>query len=112
MVRLNTLNGTIEFSDPELTAQLLRNQQAVEAAAQAEQVALSVVYRLEGEPDTDLPFGGLLTKRLQLSNRSLRELIATGRLGYFCAAKKAYRVTERAVRRFEAGLPPLLPGKE
>ncbi len=107
MVRFKTANGLIEFEDPQMTERLLTNQQAVEAAAQAEAIMLSVVYRLEGAPDTDLPFQGLLTKRLQLSNRSLRELLTTGRLGYFCAAKKGYRVSERDVRRFESGLPPL-----
>jgi hypothetical protein len=112
MVRLTTANGLIEFEDSEMTERLLRNQQSVEAAAQAEAIMLSVVYRLEGEPDADVPFQGLLTKRLQLSNRTLREHITCGRLGYYCGAKKAYRVTERAVRRFEAGLPPLAPGQQ
>lgn len=107
MVRFTTTNGIIEFSDPALTAELLKNQQAVEAQAQAEAVMQSVAYRVEGAPDEAVPFGGLLTRRLQLSKRSIRELITTGRLGYVCAAKKAYRVSERDVRRFEAGLPPL-----
>ena len=112
MVRLNTANGLIEFSDPALTERMLRNQQAVEAQAKADAIMLSVSYRLDGEPDAELPFGGLLTKRLQLSSRSVRELITTGRLGYCCGAKKGYRVSERDVRRFEDGLPPLAPGQQ
>jgi len=107
MIRLNTVNGLIEFDDREAVLDLLKNQQAVEAQAKADAVMQSVVYRVDGEPKPDLPFKGLLTERLQLSERSVRELITTGRLGYFCAAKKAYRSSERDVRRFESGLPPL-----
>ena len=107
MLRLTYANGTIDFENPALEEQLMRNQQAVDAAAAAEARRLDTVYRVDGERNPHLDFGGLLTERLQLSERTLRELITTGRLGYFCAAKKAYRVPERAVRRFEAGLPPL-----
>ena len=107
MVRLTTANGIIEFEDPETTVRLLQSQQAAEATATAEARRLDTVYRIDGERNPNLDFGGLLTERLQLSERTIRELITTGRLGYFCAGKKAYRVSERAVRRFEAGLPPL-----
>jgi hypothetical protein len=107
MVRLTTANGIIEFEDRETTVALLQSQQAAEATAAAEALLLTTVYRVDGEADAAQPHGGLLTRRLQLSERSIRELITTGRLGYFCAGKKAYRVPERAVRRFEAGLPPL-----
>ena len=111
MVRFTTANGLLEFENERVTLELLKHQQQVEAQAKAEAVMQSVSYRVDGEPDETLPFGGLLTRRLQLSERSIRELLTTGRLGYCCAAKKAYRVSERDVRRFEAGLPPLLSGQ-
>ncbi|WP_151086865.1 hypothetical protein [Hymenobacter baengnokdamensis] len=100
-------NGLLEIQDAAVVVELLKNQQAVEAQARADAIMQSVVYRVDGEGNPDLPFSGLLTERLQLSERSIRELITSGRLGYFCAAKKAYRSSERDVRRFEAGLPPL-----
>ena len=100
-------NGQLVIRSEATVVELLKNQQAVEAQAKAEAIMQSVVYRVDGEPNTDLPFNGLLTERLQLSERSVRELITTGRLGYFCAARKAYRSSERDVRRFESGLPPL-----
>lgn len=100
-------NGLLVIQHPELATELLKNQQAVDAQARADAIMQSVVYRVDGEPNPDLPFHGLLTQRLQLSERSIRELLTTNRLGYFCAAKKAYRSSERDVRRFEAGLPPL-----
>jgi hypothetical protein len=99
-------NGLLEIQDAAIVVELLKNQQAVEAQARADAIMQSVVYRIDGEANVSLPFNGLLTERLQISERSVRELIATGRLGYFCAAKKAYRSSERDVRRFEAGLPP------
>ena len=106
-LRFIMANGLLVIQHPELAAELLKNQQAVDAQARADAIMQSVVYRVDGEPNPDLPFNGLLTERLQLSERSVRELFTTGRLGYFCAAKKAYRSSERDVRRFESGLPPL-----
>jgi len=100
-------NGLLVIQHPEFAAELLKNQQAVDAQARADAIMQSVVYRVDGEPNPELPFNGLLTERLQLSERSVRELITSGRLGYFCAAKKAYRSSERDVRRFESGLHPL-----
>jgi hypothetical protein len=105
-MRFTMANGLLEIQDAAIVVELLKNQQAVEAQARADAIMQSVVYRVDGEANPNLPFNGLLTERLQISERSVRELIATGRLGYFCAAKKAYRSSERDVRRFEAGLPP------
>ena len=107
MARLTTANGIIEFEDPETTVRLLQSQQAAEATAAADARRLDTVYRICGTRNPHLDFGGLLTERMQASERTIRALTTTGRLGYYCAGKKAYRVTERAVRRFEAGLPPL-----
>ena len=106
-LRFTMANGLLVIQHPEFAAELLKNQQTVDAQARADAIMQSVVYRVDGEPNSDLPFRGLLTERLQLSERSVRELFANGRLGYFCAAKKAYRSSERDVRRFESGLPPL-----
>lgn len=106
-LRFTMANGLLVIQSEATVVELLKNQQVVEAQAKAEAIMQSVVYRIDGEPNTDLPFNGLLTERLQLSERSVRDLITTGRLGYFCAARKAYRSSERDVRRFESGLPPL-----
>lgn len=107
MVRLPTANSTPEPDSLTQQERALRHQQAVDAASTAEARRLDTVYRVSGTRNPHLDFGGLLTERMQASERTIRELITTGRLGYYCAGKKAYRVSERAVRRFEAGLPPL-----
>ena len=101
----------LEIEDSEAVLEIFKKQQAIDAqamlAAKAEFLRLSTVYKIDGEPEPDEPHGGLLTKRMKMSESSVRKLITTGKLGYFCGAKKAYRVSERAVRRFEDGLPPL-----
>lgn len=94
MVRYTTATGVIEFDDPEMTERILRNQQDADAQAKERVLMLATVYRVDGQPDPDVPFGGLLTRRLQLSESSVRTLITTGQLAYFCGGKKAYRVTE------------------
>ena len=95
MVRFITENGRLEFEDAALTAELLKNQQQVEAQAKAEAAELSRAYSVKA-----------LAVRLNISERSAYELIRTGQIGYCCAGQKNYRVSERAVRRFEDGLPP------
>ena len=102
MIRFITTNGTIEFEDREATLELLKHEQTVAQEAKAIARLRSTVYRVSGQPDPDLPFGGLLTKRLQLSENRVRDLLTDGRLAYYCAAKKAYRVSEADVQAFEA----------
>lgn len=98
--------GHIEVDSPALEAKLARERQQIEVAekerAEAEQRWKSVVYRIGGEPDPDLPFGGLLTKRLQCAECTARDLIQAGKLRYFLVGKKGYRVTEDAVREYQA----------
>jgi hypothetical protein len=96
--------GALEISNPELEGQVLVAHAEKLAEAEAVQKALAVVYRIDGEPDDTLPYGGLLTRRLQISERTARQLLTDGKLGYVCAGKKAYRVSERHVRAFEDGL--------
>lgn len=95
MVRLSTPNGTIEFEDREFTRSLLQHEQAQRLAAEAEQARLSQAYSVAA-----------LAARLSISERSARELIRNGLIGYCCAGQKNYRVSERAVRRFEDGHQP------
>ena len=108
MVTFTTVNGTIAFEDPATTRALLEHEQTARMAAEAEQAALGVVYRVSGERDEQRPYGGLLTERLDISERSAYDLIREGKIGYCLCGKKNYRVSERAVRRFEDRLPPQL----
>jgi hypothetical protein len=99
VLRFTMANGLLEIQDAATTVRLLENEQQVRLAAEAEQTALSTVYRLSGEPDESRPYGGLLTRRLDISERTARALITEGRLKYTCLGLKAYRVSELAVRK-------------
>ena len=100
MVRFDLPTGTIQFEDAATTARLLEHAQASRSAAEAEQLALSTVYCLSGQPDPSCPHGGLLTQRLRISERTAYDLVRDGKIRYTCAGKKNYRVSELAVREF------------
>jgi excisionase family DNA binding protein len=91
-------NGLLVVRDAATVVALLQNEQRARLAAEAEQTALSTVYRLSGEVDESRPYGGLLTRRLDISERTAYALINEGRLKYTCLGRKAYRVSEAAVR--------------
>jgi hypothetical protein len=99
VLRFHMPNGVLEIQDAITTVRLLEQAQAAKLAAEAEQAALSTVYRLSGEPDESRPYGGLLTRRLDISERTARALITEGRIKYTCLGLKAYRVSELAVRQ-------------
>lgn len=97
MVSFTTANGLLQFEDRETTIELLKNQQLVEAKAKADAAELSKSYSVK-----------TLAERLSISETAAYDLIRQGRIGYCCAGgAKGYRVSERAVRRFEDNLPPL-----
>jgi hypothetical protein len=98
VLRFHMPNGLLEIQDAATAVRLLENEQRQRLAAEAEQAALSVCYRLSGEPDDTQPHGGLLTRRLGCSESTARALITEGRLKYTCLGRKAYRVTEYDVR--------------
>ena len=50
-----------------------------------------------------------LAARLECHPNTAYLLITGGKIAYFRVGKKGYRVSERAVRRYEDGLPPALP---
>lgn len=106
VLRFVMANGLLEIADAPLVQQLLQNEQRARLAAEAEQAALSVCYKLSGEPDNLLPHGGLLTRRLGISLRTAQQLLADGRLKYTCLGRKAYRVSEAAVRELLGDKPP------
>ena len=106
VLRFTLANGLLEIQDAATALRLLEHEQQARLAAEAEQAALSTVYRLGGEPDPTRPYSGLLTLRLDISERSARELIRTGRLRYTCAGAKLYRVSEAACREFMGDKPP------
>jgi hypothetical protein len=105
VLRLILANGVVEIEDPTTARELLMNEQRARLAAEAEQAALSTIYRLSGEPDATRPYGGLLTRRLDISERTAYALITEGRLAYTCLGRKAYRVSEAAVRKLLGDLP-------
>ncbi len=105
MVTFTTANGLLQFEDAATTARILEAQQRDRLAAEAAQAALSVVYRLSGEPDPARAYGGLLTRRLDISLSTAYALITEGKLRYTCAGKKNYRVSELAVREFLGDAP-------
>lgn len=100
MIRFDSASGTFSFEDAALTARLLENEQRARLAAEAEQTALSTVYRVAGKPDPTRPYHGLLTERLNISERTAYELLRTGKLRYTLAAQKCIRISELAVREF------------
>jgi len=100
VLRFHMPNGLLEIQDAATVVALLKNEQAARLAAQAEQAALSTVYRLSGKPDDSRPYGGLLTRRLDISLSTAYELLNTGRLKFTCLGKKGYKVTELACRQF------------
>lgn len=106
VLRFVLANGVLEIEDVATARALLENEQRQRLAAEAEQAALSVVYRLGGEPDESRPYGGLLTRRLDISQRSAEQLLRDGKLRFTCAGKKNYRVSERAVREYLGDMPP------
>jgi hypothetical protein len=105
VLRLILANGVVEIEDPTTAWELLKNEQHARLAAEAEQTALSTIYRLSGEPDESRPFGGLLTRRLDISERTARSLITENRIKYTCLGVKGYRVSEAAVRQLLGDLP-------
>jgi excisionase family DNA binding protein len=100
LLRFTLANGMLEIEDAVTTVRLLEAQQRDRLAAEAEQSALSNVYRLSGKLDPARPYGGLVTKRLDISERTAYELIRSGRLRYTCAGAKNYRISEAACREF------------
>lgn len=100
-------NGLLVIKDVRELVQVIENEQRLRLAAEAEQAALRVLYRLGGKPDESRPCGGLLTRRLDISESSARALITEGRLRYTCTGgSKGYRVSERAVREYLGDMPP------
>ncbi|MGI4738487.1 MAG: hypothetical protein ACRYG7_25240 [Janthinobacterium lividum] len=99
-------NGLLVVRDAAFVRGLLEQHQAAKLAAEAEQAALSTIYRLSGEPDATRPYGGLLTQRLDISLSTAYALIGEGKLRYTCTGKKNYRVSERAVREYLGDMPP------
>jgi excisionase family DNA binding protein len=89
MLRLIIQSAYLEIEDTTLTAELLKNQQVVEAKAKAEAAELSKVYSVK-----------TLAQRLEISERNAYELIRGGHVRYVCAGAKNYRVSELAVREF------------
>lgn len=93
--------GTLEVSNPELEEKAILLHSAEMARVEGFEKAMSVVYRIGGEPDPRRPWNGLLTDRLDCSEKSARLLITEGKIGYsLVGEKKGYRVTERQVRIF------------
>ena len=107
IVRFTAANGQLSFEDPEAVMKAVFHEQTARLSAEAEQAALAVVYRVGGERDERRPYGGLLTERLDISERSAYQLLRDNKLGYCTCGRKNIRISERAVRRFEDGLPPL-----
>lgn len=105
MVRIDLPTGTIQFEDATTTIRLLEQEQAARLAAEAEQLRLEAVYCTSGAYDPTRPHGGLLTVRLNISERTAYDLIREGKLRYTCAGKKNYRVSELAVREFLGDAP-------
>ena len=101
--------GTLEVSNPDLERDLLVAHAQELARREAEQAALSVLYRVSGEEDPTRPWNGLLTYRLDISEKTARALITEGRIGYsLVGGKKGYRVSEAQVRAF-LGEPSITP---
>ncbi|MCA8830306.1 hypothetical protein [Hymenobacter pini] len=98
--------GTLQVSNPDLEQAVLVAHAQQLARTEGFEKAMSVVYRVGGEPDPSRPWNGLLTDRLDISEKTARTLITEGKIGYsLVGEKKGYRVTERQVRAFLGELP-------
>lgn len=106
VLRFHMPNGVLEIQDAVTTVRLLEQAQTAKLAAEAEQAALSVCYKVGGVPDPNKPFNGLLTERLGISERTAFQLLRDGKLRYSCAGAKNYRCSERACREFLGDMPP------
>ncbi len=106
VLRFHMPNGLLEIQDAATAVRLLENEQRQRLVAEAEQAALSTIYRLSGAPNETRPYGGLLTQRLDISERTAYALLSEGKLRYTCAGKKNYRVSERAVREYLGDMSP------
>lgn len=93
--------GSLKVSNPELEKEVLLTHAAELARTEGFEKAMSVVYRVGGEPDPTRPWNDLLTERLDASEKTVRMLITEGKIGYYLVGeKKGYRVIERQVRIF------------
>lgn len=97
-VQFTTANGVLAFEDREATLRLLEYDLRAKREAEAEQLQLSKSYDMDG-----------LAERLNIGVRCAYDLVRAGKIGYCLGGKKNYRISERAVRRYEDGQPPLLP---
>ncbi|MCI1187868.1 helix-turn-helix domain-containing protein [Hymenobacter sp. DH14] len=95
-VTFTTANGMLAFEDRDATLRLLEYDIKAKRDAEAEQAQLSKAYDVTA-----------LAARLGISTRTAYDLIRNGKIGYCLCGKKNYRISERAVRRHEDGLPPL-----
>jgi hypothetical protein len=103
MVRFTTQNGLLEFEDRLLTAEILKNQQVVDAAAKAEAEVTTRTYHMGSKQTLGLDYDDRLTTRLKCSLSTayayLELAVHQGGLRHARLGKK-YLVTELAVREF------------
>jgi hypothetical protein len=104
MVRLATPNGYIEFEDRRTTVELLKNQQAVEAAAKWEAEIANRSYHMGRTPTPGRGYDDRLTARLGLSTTTCYEYIKLDPKRGGLVARQVgskWLITEEAVRAFE-----------
>ena len=96
---------------PELVVDVVVVRERERARAEAEQQALMRVYKLTPltAEDRKNPHIGELHQRLGIGRWTARALVTSGRIAYLETGEaKGFRVTERAVRDYEAtAIPPV-----
>lgn len=91
--------------NPELVMDVAVVRERERARAEAEQVMMMRVYKLTPltEEDRQNPHVGELHLRLGIGRSTARALVKSGRIAFLeTGESKGYRVTERAVREYEA----------
>lgn len=73
---------------------------SVSSMIDTSQDVLSSIYRVSGAPDYTRLYNGLLSKRLDISDETARQLVADGKIRAVKVGEDGYRVTELAVREF------------
>ena len=62
--------------------------------------SLTAIYKLEGEPEKDSLYGGLLAKRLGITSKAAEKLVKSGKIRATHIDGEGYRISEHSVRVF------------
>lgn len=97
--------GDVQTPDvPELTNRLEAIERAISVLHtiknEPDRLSPSIAYRIGNKPDYSKPFDGLLTRRLNMTEDEVMQLIALNEIGYASMDGYGYEVNEDLVQRY------------